>query len=139
MKSCSIWNSLPQQDKESKVKCLKHPFGTDHNTFDCTIKGRACKNCEKDSHNFLLCPAKKTMTDLNVARNKPASSFAGQLKKSSALLKAQFVTSIQGFKIGTLLDLGSTDNYVTYNFDKRYNLHSKDINLEIEGIGGKKL
>ena len=73
------------------------------------------------------------MTGLNVAKNKPASSCAGQLKKSSVLLHAQFVTSIHGFKIGTLLDLGSTDSYVTHN------LKSEDIDLEIEGIGGKKI
>ena len=78
------------------------------------------------------------MTGWNVAKNKPASSCAGQLKKSSVLLQAQFVTTIHGFKIGMLLDLGSTDNYVTHKFTKRYNLQSKDINLEIEGIGGKK-
>ena len=77
MESYSIWNSLPQQDKESKVKCLKRPFGTDLNTSDCNIKGRACKNCGKDSHHFLLCPAKKAMTGSNMAKNKLASSCAG--------------------------------------------------------------
>ena len=84
-----------------------------------TIEGRACKNCEEDSHHFLLCPAKKAMTALNMAKNTPASSYAGQLKKSSVLLQAQFVTSLHGFKIGTLLNLGSTDNYVTHKFAKR--------------------
>ena len=102
------------------------------------MNGRACKICEKDSHHFLLCLAKKAMTGSNVGKNKPASSCAGQLKKSSVLLQAQFVTTIHGFKIGMLLDLGSTDNYVTHKFAKRYNIQSKDINLKIGGIGRKR-
>ena len=32
VESCSIWNSLSQKDKESKVRCLKCPFRNDHNT-----------------------------------------------------------------------------------------------------------
>ena len=26
MESCSVWDSLQQREKESKVKCIKHPF-----------------------------------------------------------------------------------------------------------------
>ena len=73
-----------------------------------------------------------------MAKNTPASSCAGQLVKLSVLLQAQFVTSTHGSKIGTFLDLGSTDNYVTQMFAKKHKLQNKDIDLEIEGIGGKK-
>ena len=38
MESCSICNSLPQKDKESKVKCIKHPFRTDHSMTACMVK-----------------------------------------------------------------------------------------------------
>ena len=139
VESCSISRSLPQKEKESKVKCLKHPSRTDPNTAGCTVKGRACKKYQKDTHPFLLCPTKKARTDSNVAKNQPASSFAGKLMKSPVLLQAQFVTSIHDCRIGMLLDLGSTNNYVTHKFAKKNKLQSEDIDVEIEGITGDKL
>ena len=38
-----------------------------------------------------------------------------------------------------LLDLGSTDNYVTDKYARKNKLQSEDIDVEIEGIGGHKL
>ena len=32
MESCAVWNSLSIREKESRVKCRKHPFKTDHTT-----------------------------------------------------------------------------------------------------------
>ena len=36
METCEVWNSLKVKDKESKVKCKKHPFTRDHSTADCS-------------------------------------------------------------------------------------------------------
>ena len=41
-------------------------------------------------------------------------------------------------KVGTFLDLGSTDNYVTHKYARKHNLHGENVDLEVEGIGGKK-
>ena len=73
----------------------------------------------------------------NMAKNTLLSSRDGQQKSAACLLHAQYITSIHGFKVGTLLDLGSNSNYVTNKFAQRYNLPGKDVILEIEGIGGK--
>ena len=78
------------------------------------------------------------MTVSNMAKNTLASSCAGQRKTPACLLQVQYVTSIHGFKVGTLLDLGSNTYYVMNKFIQRYNLTGKDVNLEIEGIGRKK-
>ena len=40
--------------------------------------------------------------------------------------------------MGTFLDLGSTDNYVTHKYAKKHKLHGEEVDLEVEGIGGKK-
>ena len=77
------------------------------------------------------------MTVSNMAKNTLVSSSDGQRKTPACLLQAQYLTSIHGFKVGTLLNLGSNTNNVTNKFAQRYNLPGKDVNLEIEGIGGK--
>ena len=68
METSDVWRNLTQKEKEKKVKCLKHPFNTDHLTKDCTIKGRKCKLCNQDSHHFLLCTKKPVRSGSNVAK-----------------------------------------------------------------------
>ena len=75
--------------------------------------------------------------NLNVAKKTPASSCLCRQAKLPVLLQAQYV-STGLYKVGTFLDLGSTDNYVTYKFARKHNLQGKDINIEVEGIGCKK-
>ena len=53
MESCDVWKNLTQKEKEKKVKCIKHPFKDDHTTQSCTVNGRKCKLCFKDTHHFL--------------------------------------------------------------------------------------
>ena len=99
---------------------------------------KPCKNCNKDSHHFLLCPKKKAKSNSNVAKNLPASSYIWHQAKLLVLMQAQYVSTIHCPKVGTFLDLGSRDNYVTHRFAKKHRLQGKDIDLEVEGISGKK-
>ena len=55
MESCNVWNSLSLEEKQVKVKCIKHLF-KDHTTDECTVRGRMCKYCSQYGHHFLLCP-----------------------------------------------------------------------------------
>ncbi|KAJ8260443.1 hypothetical protein GJAV_G00182210 [Gymnothorax javanicus] len=49
------------------------------------------------------------------------------------------VTANAGQKIGTLTDLASDTNYITYEAAGRLNLRSEDITLEVHGVGGMKI
>ena len=138
MESCSVWNSLTQREKESKVKCIKHPFKSDHTTSNCTVSGRKCKCCNDDTHHFLLCPKKKVKSSSNVAKNATASCAIDRSNKLPVLLQAQFISTPHCSKVGTFLDLGSTDNYVTHKYAQKHKLHGESVELEVEGIGGKK-
>ena len=73
-----------------------------------------------------------------MAKNSPASSYIGQQTKLPVLLQAQFISTTHCSKVGTFLDLGLTDNYVTHKFAQKHKLQGRDINLEVEVIGGRK-
>ena len=68
METCNLWVNLSVKEREVKVKCVKHQFVMDHTTAKCTISGRKCKHCLKDTHHFLFCPALKKKTSSNVAK-----------------------------------------------------------------------
>ena len=68
MDSCNLWNNLSVKEREAKAKCLKHPFKTDHTTAECTVSGKKCKHCSKDTHHFLFCPTPKKKTSSNIAK-----------------------------------------------------------------------
>ena len=100
-----MWKSLSQSDKERKVKCIKHPFKDDHTTQSCTVTGKKCKFCSRETHHFLLCP-NPVKSSSNVAKLNTTSTNS----MSPVLIQAQYVAAPDGSKIGTLLDLCSTDD-----------------------------
>ena len=138
METCDVWNSLHQEEKESKVKCLKHPFKIDHTTSECTVTGKACKLCSKDSHHFLLCPNKKVNSNSNVAKIITAAAQTDRSLQYPTLVQAQYISTPHGGKVGALLDLCSTDDYVTHKYARINKLSGEPLKLEVEGIGGKK-
>ena len=135
MDTCSVWNGLSQREKESRAKCLKHPFKTDHSTADCTVSGKRCKTCSKDGHHFLLCPSRKKGS-ANVAKVTSSNTAKGDRIKNPVMLQAQFVSGPNGSKLGALLDLASTDHYVTNKYARKHNLHGDNILLTVGGIAG---
>ena len=139
METCSVWNSLHQEEKESKVKCLKHPFKINHTTSECTVTGNACKFCSQDSHHFLLCPNKKVNSSSNVAKILTAAAQTDRSLQFPTLVQAQYISTPHGRKVGALLDLCSTDDYVTHKYARINKLSGEPLELEVEGIGGKKL
>ena len=50
------------------------------------------------------------------------------------LLQAKFITGPNGTRIGALLDLASTDDYVTHSYAKKHNLHGEFVLLSVSGI-----
>ena len=89
-------------------------------------------------NHFLLCPKKKAKSSSNLAKNVQASSLIGQQTKLSVLLQAHFVSTTHCSRVGTFLDVGLTDNYVTHRYTEKHELRGKDIDVEVESIGGKK-
>ena len=117
------------------MKCLKHPFHDDHTTGTCTYKGRPCKICSQDGHHFLLCPkASKTAKTSSNSTTMTAINGDGMLP---VLLQMQYVFTPGGSGVGTLLDLASTDDYVTHRYARKNKLHGADVDLIIEGMGGE--
>ena len=133
MESCGVWKSLSQKEKEKKVKCVKHPFKDDHTTQTCTVTGRKCKFCSKDTHHFLLCPKPVAKSSSNTT-TLTATSVESM---SPVLVQSLYVSAPDGSKIGSLLDLCSTDDYVTHRYAQKMHLVGEDVELLIEGMGGK--
>ena len=135
MDTCVVWNGLSQREKENRSKCLKHPFKSDHSTADCTTSIRKCKICSKETHHFLLCPSRKK-SNSNVAKVSSSSTAKGDRVKNPVMLQAQFVSGPDGSRLGALLDLASTDNYITNKYARKHNLHGESILLTVGGIAG---
>ena len=53
------------------------------------------------------------------------------------MVQAQFVAAPDNSDIGSLMDLCSTDDYVTHKYAKKKNLPGEDVDLLVEGMGGK--
>ena len=134
MDTCQVWASLTRRDKEKLVKCVKHPFKSNHSTAQCTVKAKKCKFCSKEDHHFLLCPSKQVKASSNVASVTSNTAYCDQ-SKLPVLLQAQFVQGPSGNKIGALLDLCSTDDYVTHKYAKKHKLHGEQVELSVGGIG----
>ena len=133
MDTCEVWNSLSFNEKQKRVKCIKHPFKDDHITSNCTVKGRKCKNCSQDGHHFLLCP-KKTIKSTS---NSTTLTIQGENKMMPVMLQTQYVLTPDNSTVGALLDLASTDDYVTHSYAKKKKLLGEDVDLIVEGIGGE--
>ena len=54
----------------------------------------------------------------------------------SILLQASYVSSNGGVKLGTLWDLCSTDDYITFKKAEELALEGREVVLTIEGVGG---
>ena len=128
---------MSQKDRERKVKCVKHPFADDHTTSACTVASYKCKLCAKDSHHFLLC-FKKPPTKSSSKVAKVATMTAKNTNTMlPVMVQAQFVTGCDKSEIGTLMDLCSTDDYVTHRYAKKNHLSGEHVELVVEGMGGK--
>ena len=134
MEPCAVWDSMSLKDREKKVKCIKHPFNSDHTTQNCTVSGRRCKYCSQDSHHFLLCPKKPVRSKTHVARVSTNSAVTVQ-PMLPVMVQAQYVNGENSSKIGTLMDLCSTDDYVTHRYAELHHLPGEDVDLVVEGMG----
>ena len=52
------------------------------------------------------------------------------------LLQASYVISQRGVRLGTLWDLCSTDDYITFKKADELALEGREVVLTIEGVGG---
>ena len=98
---------------------------------------RQCSFCEKtnSNHHPLLCPKFKTFkkSSSNVAKKAMLNNKEGD--QSPTLLFTSYVKSSKG-RIGSLIDNGSTDNYVLNEAVKKMKLKGNPVELLTEGFGG---
>ena len=137
METCAVWASLSVKEKKERVQCIKHPFRDDHTTNTCTFKARKCKYCQEDRHHFLLCPKKPPLRSSSSNIAKTSSQTAAASVDLPVMVQAQFVTSEHNVKLGALMDLCSTDDYITHKVAKERGFHGEDVQLVVEGMGGK--
>ena len=141
--NCAVWRSLSLQEKKGKVNCIKCPFGgkdTKHFTADCKKTKFKCHNClQENDHHSWFCTKPKAKTNSTITK----TSISGEsLLLPPVMVKTMFVSVVSQKnnmpgKIGAMIDDCSTDHYVTHSVAKRYGFPSTDVELEVEGIGGK--
>ena len=143
MNSCAVWGSLSHRERVSLVKCIKHPFSKDgHLTKECKRNIRTCTHCNKENeHNSLLCPkfqvVKKSSTNISRKALALASRHPGSPPDlAPTLLYTMFVKTKGSKRLGTLIDHGSTDDYVLNSVAKRMKLRGYPVELITEGFGG---
>ena len=145
MDSCLAWGSLTLNQRLAKVQCKKHPFRNDHTTDECnTALNRKCKFCNKENdHHFLLCSKfhVKAKTTSNLSEKVNVADIKD--KKGEVLphmppvmLYTTYVLSDNGCRLGSLIDNGSTDDYVTHKAARRLGLVGQPVDLITEGFGG---
>ena len=134
MFKCDIWNNLSYEDKTKLVKCIKHPFTTNHNTDECGEEIRPCRWCSKTTHASLLCNVKKSKSNKTFCQTLATSSTGDEVLLKSFIVAGKSANE----KIGVLEDNCSTENYITYAKAREMNLKGDDIVLEVEGINTTK-
>ena len=83
----------------------------------------------------MLCPSRKK-SNSNVAKVSSSSTAKGDQVKNPVMLQAQFVSGPDGSRLGALLDLASTDDYITNKYARKHKLHGESILLTVGGIAG---
>ena len=146
MGSCLVWASLSLQQRRDLVKCIKHPFSQDgHTTTECIRDlTRPCIHCGKiNDHSSLLCPAfqvrKKSSANTSrryVSIHELSDNPIAGSDLPPTLLYTQFTKTIGGRRLGTLIDNGSTDDYVLNQTARRLKLIGQPVELVTEGFGG---
>ena len=145
MDSCMAWGSLTHNQRLAKVKCQKHPFRNDHTTDECkTPLNRKCRFCNKEnSHHFLLCNQfqVKAKGTTNLAKRVGCAETKDKEGQSlphlpSVMLYTMYVKSDNGCNLGSLIDNGSTDDYITHRAAQKLGLVGQPVDLVTEGFGG---
>ena len=148
MDTCVAWGSLTLNQRLALVKCQKHPFRNDHTTSECkTPLNRKCRFCNKeDDHHFLLCSQfqVKAKGSSNLAKRVGYIDTTDKQGQSlphmpPVMLYTMFVKSDNGCRLGSMIDNGSTDDYVTHKAAKKLGLLGQPVNLVTEGFGGSEV
>ena len=139
-------DSFEVAGKKRSVKCQRHLQAEDtHNINRCQskmmsqwynngVQGLECGVCKSKHHCAELCENNKSITKLHKATTMTASG-----EMLPVLLQASYVMSPGGVKMGTLWDLCSNDDYITFKKAEEMGLDGRDVVLTIEGVGGAHL
>ena len=146
MGTCLVWGSLSHEQRLAKVSCIKHPFSQDgHTTEECTRNiGKPCIHCKKvNDHNSLMCPKFQVRRSsssnfsklaMNISTSDTDKGYDVDLPPT--LLYTTFVKTTGGRVLGTLMDNGSTDDYILTQTAQRMKLKGQPVELITEGFGG---
>ena len=142
--NCEVWRSLTFQEKKAKVKCIYHPakgLKGDHTTDECKV-GKAkcdlCKDSNRNGHHSWFCYQVTAKTKTSLTK----TSIGSSEQLDPVMVKTLFVPTVSPYnnksgKLGSVIDDCSTDHYVTYRAVKKYDFPGKDVELSVEGLGGK--
>ena len=97
-------------------------------TSTCTAKLRNCRSCKEDTHHVLLCPKINTQSNCTIK-----VTLVGKVGLLTILVQTTWVMLLQGMKLGTYWDLGSSDNYITKKMAKKLGLKGVDVEIQTEG------
>ena len=115
-------------------KCWRHPF--DNHTFaSCKgarmrryenggKPGSQCSVCSQANHCADLCSLNKAITKLAKSRTSVAAT-----PLPPVLLQTNIINSANCVKLGAMLDLCSTDEYITFGKAKELELQGKEVVL----------
>ena len=95
------------------------------------VQGLECGICRSKNHCAELCDQNKAITKLH-----NVTSMTARTDMLPVLLQASYVSSNGGAKLGTLWDLCSTDDYITFKKAEELALEGREVVLTIEGVGG---
>ena len=125
------------------MRCLRHLQASDtHDVKNCPTRnmskwsnngvyGLECGICKSKNHCAELCDQNKSITKLHKVTTMTARS-----EMLPVLLQASYVVSPGGVELGTLWDLCSTDDYITFKKADELGLDGREVVLTIEGVGG---
>ena len=94
-------------------------------------------SASKDKHHFLLCSKKPPSKSSSSAAKAASLTVQSDQNMLPVMVQAQFVTGGDMSKVGTLMDLCSTDDYVTHKYARKKHIPGEDVELVVEGMGGK--
>ena len=140
---CEKWKNLKLPDRKRLVSCQRHmQAGDSHDMGRCQswymskwynngISGLECGICKSGNHCAELCEHNKSVTKLH-----KVTTMTSRTEMLPVLLQASYVVSPGGVKLGTLWDLCSTDDYITFKKADEMGLDGREVVLTIEGVGG---
>ena len=138
MFECELWKALSFDERKAKLGtgCPRH-LQRNHTLAECKQAAglMKCRTCDDPDHCRQMCPTWVASTTSMLGYSSSTYAANGMPIMNPVMLMVQKVRTTAGEEIGSIIDGGSSDHYVTNEYAVENKLAGVPCKLKVRGIG----